>query len=197
MTAQLRKQQEEQRRQELLSKYPTTLLRIQFPDTFVLQMPLPAETLLSQVKSQILAYLEDSTNLQDIVLFTTPPKQILESDQNSLLELGLSVFIYLLYILCEFYVNYFINFIQPSSMVYISGRVLKEEYRLNTSSYLGAVREASRRLLITGSSSSSHQEAADDVNMKEETRPKRQAQSVSDSANNKPSNVPKWLKLKR
>jgi len=49
-----------------------------------------------QVKREVQNYLEDDH--QDIVLFTTPPKQVLENNDLSLLELGLS----------------------PSSMIYIS-----------------------------------------------------------------------------
>jgi hypothetical protein len=49
MTSQLRKQQEEERRQQLFAKYPTTLLRIQFPDSLILQLPLPTMSTISEV----------------------------------------------------------------------------------------------------------------------------------------------------
>jgi len=49
MTSQLRKQQEEERRQQLYAKYPTTVLRIQFPDSFILQLPLPTMSTIFQV----------------------------------------------------------------------------------------------------------------------------------------------------
>jgi hypothetical protein len=53
---------------------------------------------IAQVKREVLNYVEDALGPQDIVLFTTPPKQVLENNDLNLLELDLS----------------------PSSMIYIS-----------------------------------------------------------------------------
>ena len=49
VTSKLRQNQEEERRTQFLQKYPTTILRVQFADGLILQMPLPSQTHLSQV----------------------------------------------------------------------------------------------------------------------------------------------------
>ena len=173
ITSQLRHEQEENRRLLRLQKYPTTVLRVQFSDSFILQMPLPSEITLAQVKQQLLGYLDASLKVEDFELFTTPPKQVLDTSLP-LHQIGLT----------------------PSSHVYITSNcVLKEQFRLNPSSYSGAVGDASRRLYPGGVPKSKSTQVAVDQ------RPKRSAPDVSDapaatsSANN--NGVPKWLKMKR
>ncbi|KAI9557803.1 hypothetical protein GHT06_014552 [Daphnia sinensis] len=124
ITAQLCREQEENRRLQLLEKYRRIVLRIQFSDRYVLQMPLPSEITLAEVKIQLLEYLDASIKVENFELFTTPPKQIIETSL-SLQEICLT----------------------PSFLIYISSHcVLKEEFRLNPSDYAAAERDASRRL---------------------------------------------------
>ncbi|KAI9557822.1 hypothetical protein GHT06_014571 [Daphnia sinensis] len=173
ITAQLRREQEEKRRLQLLEKYPTTVLRIQFSDRFVLQMPLPSEITLAEVKIQLLEYLDASIKVENFELFTTPPKQIIETSL-SLHQIGLT----------------------PSSLIYISSHcVLKEEFRLNPSDYAAAVRDASRRLYRSVTTSTAVSAADGDVSIAKDQRPKRPASDTS--VVNKDKNVPKWLKMNR
>lgn len=170
ITAQLRREQEENRKTQLLKKYPTTILRVHFSDNFILQMPLSSESTLAEIKIQLLEYLEDSVEVGNFELFKTPPKQVLETSLP-LHQLGLT----------------------PSSHVYISSNcVLKEKIRSNLSSYGGAVRDASSRLYrpIT-------QSLHDDTNVAKDQRPKRPASEASSTTASVEKNVPKWLKLKR
>lgn len=164
MTAQLRREQEEQRRLQFLAKYPTTVLRIQFNDRFVLQLPSPSGSTLAEVKQQLVQYLEIERTTESFEIFTTPPKQVLGTSLP-LHQLGLT----------------------PSSHVYVSSNcVLKEQYRLNPSSYAGAVRDASFRLYRTNTNL-----------IKDEQRQKRPASDSSSSNSSSEKNLPKWLKLKR
>lgn len=173
ITAQLRREQEEKRRLQLLEKYPTTVLRIQFSDRFVLQMPLPSEITLAEVKQQLVEYLD--AKVENFELFTTPPKQIIETSL-SLHRIGLT----------------------PSSLIYISSHcVLKEKFRLNPSDYAAAVRDASRRLYrsVTTSTATAVSAADSDGSVAKDQRPKRPASDTS--VVNKNKNVPKWLKTNR
>ncbi|KAK4011362.1 hypothetical protein OUZ56_020478 [Daphnia magna] len=173
ITAQLRREQEEKRRLQLLEKYPTTVLRIQFSDRFVLQMPLPSEITLAEVKQQLVEYLD--AKVENFELFTTPPKQIIETSL-SLHRIGLT----------------------PSSLIYISSHcVLKEKFRLNPSDYAAAVRDASRRLYrsVTTSTATAVSAADSDGSVAKDQRSKRPASDTS--VVNKNKNVPKWLKTNR
>ncbi|XP_057373247.1 tether containing UBX domain for GLUT4-like [Daphnia carinata] len=173
ITAQLRREHEEKRRRQLLEKYPTTVLRIQFSNRFILQMPLPSEITLAEVKLQLLEYLDASIKVENFELFTTPPKQIIETSL-SLHEIGLT----------------------PSSLIYISSHcVLKEQFRLNPSDYGAAVRDANRRLYrsVTTSTTMAVSAGNNDVSVAKDQRPKRPASETS--VVNKNKNVPKWLKM--
>lgn len=177
VTAQLRREQEEKRKLQLLEKYPITVLRIQFSDRFVLQMPLPSEITLAEVKQQLLEYLDISIKVENFELFTTPPKQIIETTL-SLHQIGLT----------------------PSSLIYISSHcILKEQFRLSPSDYAGAVRDASRRLYRSVTTSRVAAETAEDVddNVAKDQRPKRPASETSAATADKNKNVPKWLKMNR
>lgn len=172
ITAQLRREQEEKRKLQLLQKYPTTVLRVHFSDAFILQLPLSSFLTLAEVKRQLLEYLDVSMKVDNFELFTTPPKHILETSLP-LHELGLT----------------------PSSHVYISSNcILNEKFRLNPSSYDGAVRAASRQLYRPTTTGLS---ANDDIGVFKEQRPKRPAPEPSATAISIEKNVPKWLKLKR
>jgi hypothetical protein len=181
ITAQLRREQEEKRRLQMLEKYPTTVLRIQFSDRFILQMPVPSEITLGEVKQQLQEYLEVSIEVDKFELFTTPPKQVIETS-STLHEIGLT----------------------PSSLVYISSHcVLKEKFRLSPSCYAGAVRDASRRLnrstkpsTITTATTNTG-ESGVSVTTTKDQRPKRPASDTSAATASANKNVPKWLKMNR
>lgn len=181
ITAQLRREQEEKRRLQMLEKYPTTVLRIQFSDRFILQMPVPSEITLGEVKQQLQEYLEVSIEVDKFELFTTPPKQVIETS-STLHEIGLT----------------------PSSLVYISSHcVLKEKFRLSPSCYAGAVQDASRRLnrstkpsTITTATMNAG-ESGVSVTTTKDQRPKRPASDTSAATASANKNVPKWLKMNR
>ena len=174
VTAEHRQAQKEQRRRNQLERYPVTVLRIQFIDRLVLQLPLPSEVLISQVMEEISVYLEGTPSCDDFHLFTSPPKVILEKTK-SLLELGLT----------------------PSAVVYIGSNnngeiscTVKSKFKQNLSSYLGAMREVARRIapnsLLTGTSS-----------METSVESSIQAPPAKRSTTSaKSTNVPKWFKLK-
>lgn len=68
----------EKRTQNQLNKYRRTIIRVYFPDQFVLQgLFQPTETV-KTVKDFIGKYLQDANS--DFEIFTTPPKRILDSD---------------------------------------------------------------------------------------------------------------------
>ena len=85
LTSQIRQDQEKERTKQLLERYPTTMIRVQFPDGVIVQMPLPSDSDLSLVKRQVSTYLTQPDD--DFYLFTSPPKEILKTDV-SLLQLG-------------------------------------------------------------------------------------------------------------
>jgi len=173
LTSEQRQAQKELRQRQLLERYPTTILRIQFVDGLVLQVPLPSLMILDDVKKEIISYLEGPITLEDFFLFTSPPKLVLNSSM-SLVELELL----------------------PSSIVYIGSAsnrscILQHRLRGKISSQLEAMRDATQRLLRI--------EVIEDTTLKggrpsvmtwEDNRAKRPAPS------NK-ADVPKWFKIKR
>merc|ERR1712071_628126 len=165
LTSEQRKVQKELRRKDLLERYPTTILRIQFADAVILQVPLPSDMLLHDVKKEIVHHLQGASNVEDFFLYTSPPKSVLNLE-TSLFELGLT----------------------PSSVVYIGSNsrccVLQHHLRKKMSSQLGAVRDATQRLLIKTTHSFS------DAKQLEDNRTKRPAPSNS-------TNLPKWFKMKK
>ena len=179
ITAQLRREQEEKRRLQMLQKYPTTVLRIQFSDRFILQMPVPSEITLDEVKQQLMEYLEVSIEVDKFELFTTPPKQVIET-AASLHQIGLT----------------------PSSLVFISSHcVLKEKFRINPSCYTGAVQDANRRLNRSVKTSAVPKTGESDVGVPSvstnDQRPKRPASDTAAATATANKNVPKWLKMNR
>ncbi|XP_055585744.1 tether containing UBX domain for GLUT4 [Uranotaenia lowii] len=76
MTAELRKLEENKRVLNQLGRYKNTILRIQFPDRYVLQGIFRLHETVADVMAFVTGYLEDST-LQ-FYLYTTPPKTILD-----------------------------------------------------------------------------------------------------------------------
>jgi hypothetical protein len=111
-----------------LERYPVAVVRVQFTDRLVLQLPLPTQALVSHLMGEVSVYLEGSPNRPDFHLFTSPPKAFLEK-KSSMLELGLT----------------------PKTVVYIGSNkgdncTVKNQYRQNLSSYLGAMREEARRI---------------------------------------------------
>jgi hypothetical protein len=178
ITAQLRREQEEKRRLQMLDKYPTTVLRIQFSDRYILQMPVPSAITLGEVKQQLMEYLEVSIQVDKFELFTTPPKQVIETS-SSLHQIGLT----------------------PSSLVYISSHcVLKEKFRLNPSCYASAVRDASRRLnrSVTTPAITTTNTGESGVSVTaQDQRPKRPAPDTAAATASANKNVPKWLKMNR
>merc|ERR1712071_505492 len=127
--------------------------------------PLPSDMLLHDVKKEIVHHLQGASNVEDFFLYTSPPKSVLNLE-TSLFELGLT----------------------PSSVVYIGSNsrccVLQHHLRKKMSSQLGAVRDATQRLLIKTTHSFS------DAKQLEDNRTKRPAPSNS-------TNLPKWFKMKK
>ncbi|KOX70684.1 Tether containing UBX domain for GLUT4 [Melipona quadrifasciata] len=73
-----RQSNKEKRISDQLNKYHCTIIRIQFPDQFVLQgLFQPMETV-QAIKDFIKCYLNDVNS--DFIIFTTPPKHILNSN---------------------------------------------------------------------------------------------------------------------
>ena len=178
-TSEQRQAQKEQRHRELLERYPQTVLRVQFADGLVLQVPLPSETILSRVKEEVVAYLDGNLRPEDLFLYTSPPRVVLEPE-SSLFALGLS----------------------PSSVVYIgtsseSSVQLKAEHQLKVSSYLGAMRDATKRLHV----SAQLQSEAGDAN--QEYLPSSQdKKGATERLAKRPTstntvNAPKWFKMNR
>jgi len=169
LTSELRQAQKEMRQRQLLERYPTTVLRVQFPDGLILQVPLPSLMILDDVKKEIVAHLEEPVSVEDFFLFTSPPKLQLNSG-SSLLELGLS----------------------PSSVVYIGSSsnrccLVQQRLRGRMSSQMGAMRDATQRLLrdddkemVTGPSPITV----------EDNRAKRAAPPPN------AGKLPKWFKIK-
>ena len=167
ITAQLRQEQEEQKINRMLLKYPTTILRVQFRDSLILQLPLSSETTIAQVKQDVREFIDDSSNITDFEIFTTPPKRILDASLP-LYKLGLT----------------------PSAHVYISSScVLKEEHRSNLSSYAGAVGDANQRLR-------SHSSSKAPSNIEDSNVNRGSKRPASDKSSSSSLNAPRWLKLK-
>ena len=174
VTSEQRQIQKQSRQRQLLERYPTTVLRIQFADGLILQVPLPSVTVLDDVKKEIIPYLEGPVTAEDFFLFTSPPKSVLSSGM-SLLELGLS----------------------PSSVVYIGSNsnhccILQRQLREKMSTQLGAMRDATQRLLRIGDNEENV--ASNSIRSSSIT--------VEDSRTKRPAppnvtNVPKWFKIKR
>lgn len=80
LTNTLRQLNEEKRKLSQLKKYHYTIIRIQFPDQFVLQgLFKPTETV-QAIKDFIKTYLIDANS--DFIIFTTPPKQVLNPNAH-------------------------------------------------------------------------------------------------------------------
>ncbi|XP_017875870.1 tether containing UBX domain for GLUT4, partial [Ceratina calcarata] len=80
LTNSLRQLNEEKRKLSQLGKYRYTIIRIQFPDQFVLQgLFKPTETV-QAIKDFIKTYLIDANS--DFIIFTTPPKQNLNPNAH-------------------------------------------------------------------------------------------------------------------
>ena len=85
MTEQMRQAQKEGQKLALLNKYRRAVIRVQLPDRHVVQgFYLPGETL-EKVVETLRQYLKLPNEIE---LFITPPKQVLDAKQN-LLDLGL------------------------------------------------------------------------------------------------------------
>lgn len=124
LTANQRAEQEKERQQKLLQRYPFTVLRIQFSDGFILQMPLPTDSTISKAKTELLSFIAGEVKLNDFEIFIAPPKNVLDTS-TPLHLLGLT----------------------PSSLVYISSHCeIKEEYRSTQSSFLAATQDAYNRI---------------------------------------------------
>ncbi|XP_065310225.1 tether containing UBX domain for GLUT4 isoform X1 [Dermacentor albipictus] len=80
------KQLREQRYERLAKHYPVVLIRIYFPDRFVLQGTFLAEERVSDVLQFVRGFLRDGN--MDFHLYTSPPKQVLDP-QETLAEANL------------------------------------------------------------------------------------------------------------
>lgn len=124
LTAKQRAEQEEERLRKVLQRYPLTMLRVQFSDGFVLQMPMPSDSTISKAKNELLKFIAGDVTEKDFEIFTAPPKNVLDTS-TPLHLLGLT----------------------PSSLVYISSPcALKEEYCSSPSSFTAAVHDAYTRI---------------------------------------------------
>ncbi|XP_058825136.1 tether containing UBX domain for GLUT4 [Topomyia yanbarensis] len=83
MTSELRQLEDSKRVLNNLSRYKTTIIRVQFPDRYVLQGIFKPHESVSDVMTFVRDNLDDST--VDFYLYTTPPKELL-STENTLVE---------------------------------------------------------------------------------------------------------------
>ena len=184
LTEKLRSSKKEQNEKGLLSKYPVTILRVQFPNGIVLQIPSPSDVLLSDIKRDILVYLDGELQMEDFYLYSAPPKVILETGV-SLISSGLT----------------------PSSNVYIGTNKthscqLKPAFVEKMSSFAGAMQDAAWRM--SGLPDRVARQVVDDNSVcsksggpmsnpglhdREPTRPVKRSTTSS-------NNVPKWFKVK-
>lgn len=70
----------EQRQERLAKHYPVVLIRIYFPDRYVLQGTFLAEERVADVSQFVRGFLRDNT--MDFNLYTSPPKQILDQSKT-------------------------------------------------------------------------------------------------------------------
>lgn len=88
MTAEMRKTQQEGHKLALLNKYKKCVIRLQLPDRHVIQAVYSPGTQLNQVVKEIKKYINFNQNHEELELFTTPPKTVLNINDN-LLDCGL------------------------------------------------------------------------------------------------------------
>jgi len=81
MTKAMRETQKEGKKLALLNKYKRAVVRVQLPDRYVIQAVFPPGADLIEVMENCKRYLNIQENLE---LFTTPPKTVLDLNQNLL-----------------------------------------------------------------------------------------------------------------
>nr|CAG4640691.1 EOG090X02H3 [Eulimnadia texana] len=189
LTAEMRRSREERRFHEIAARYPTTVLRVQFPDRLTLQIPFQSESTIVSVKETLVEYLEGNLRVDDFYLYTAPPKKVIDLDAD-LLRGGLT----------------------PSAVVYIGSEKvtcrIKQEFTGKLSSYFGAMRDASERLSVGKNESKST--TADAKQFPSAQLDSRMGQVNFPAANDgenedqgpprvTPSTgpVPKWFKMKK
>jgi tether containing UBX domain for GLUT4 len=91
LTSSLRKTDQELMEEQVVNKYPVTVVRIRFPDRFVLQGVFPTADYVSSVMAFVQRHLQDPG--LNFYLFKAPPKTLLDGDKTLLQEnlLGLAI----------------------------------------------------------------------------------------------------------
>ena len=173
MTKEMRKTQEEGAKLALLNKYKHSIIRIQLPNRHVIQGIFKPGTEVKRVLEKIGNFLTQSENL---TLFITPPKTVLDPGSN-LLDCGL-VPAALVYLSCE-------NSVEIKENVQLSNSTGAEEM---LSRIHGTSDKVNLDHIVSAESSASLSNNSAPVNATAIKRPP--IQNLSESG----SKVPKWFK---
>jgi tether containing UBX domain for GLUT4 len=186
MTKAMRETQKEGKKLALLNKYKRAVVRVQLPDRHVIQAVFPPGADLIEVMENCKRYLNIQENLE---LFTTPPKTVLDLNQN-LLDCDL-VPAALIYLASK----------NSSSNISISNEVI--EKLLNANGAENALSEAGvlkKTDFMDLKSESQHIVPSQSVSNSDSTS-SSSASGASDAAMKRPptsnlsgGKVPKWLK---
>lgn len=156
-----------------LNKYPKAVLRVHFPDGFVLQSSFKATDTVKKVEDLVRSYLEDES--LDFSLYITPPKRLLCSEER-LFEVPLV----------------------PTAVVHFACEVHKEHYLKQTvqdkvSSLVAANRSAASIRSVENRSASSGPRASSENVAQADTRTVGLTTPNSGRVNRSTGAVPKWF----
>ncbi|XP_043518609.1 tether containing UBX domain for GLUT4 isoform X2 [Frieseomelitta varia] len=159
-----RQSNKEKRTSDQLNKYHYTIIRIQFPDQFVLQgLFQPMETV-QAIKDFVKCYLNDVNS--DFIIFTTPPKHILNSNARLIDE----------------------NLV-PCAIVHYSG---SSALKLDVKQKFTDPKKVELQVANTRKLMINQEMTSKDENVNNDTS-ELNMQTSNESLNEKKSKIPKWL----